>query len=1339
MTAATAAHMPETIKLQLRKPKSWHWELSTSKSSPNIILPVIQLYDYKGQLLVEAQDQGNTVRNVWGSNLGLNEDGRNGSSKRSRRLLRSRSDTSNFLVSPNTKTSTVSINPQERKRPTQRGDNSEKVGTSKEGGKDQRSYAVIRENGRGFWEHRRDKGVLVDEGVRTNPLEKSMSELLGEKRGHLSLSKGVERSKTAAEIRERRRHRRSKSDDLFRRKLRYNSSEESIKRAEMDGYRNFITANIPDDESQIRTGERDGDTATGRSKKPSRNRNRVMQTAETVSLDTGARNMELEEFLHNKRYTTRTSSAGTLIIPEESFKEIGDDVQKRRRGRRRDANTISSLLEAVAENKDKRRLETVPLSTTLSYPTLVNKNDGEISVDPGPRIFQTTGNKRHSRQTSDPTTLQTKCATFNRSPAFKGAQSTEKKSLITSNTTPTGLFYLRSEIFPFHGLLDHEIDKNNNFVLSKNNNNNSAIKNNPIAVVASSPNREIARQNCQNVASPPSVKQNNKKCRERTKVPKRRSRTIERASSSSSEEDRGVRKGHLIREHSAQREKTSGGPSTAVAETSADANDLLKLVRRLSYSYIGQRKAPNDGENAYQEVDDDVKMGANVSRHSAKGLGRRSQSSGSICNGGGGAGSGGKGRHPEGKICSSLPSYLDDRDKNGACNNNHDGKHHLDEVDRIPPIGDSAPLHWKFSDTQTICDQGYGSERSPEEEYPPNLTSLEQDSLQCHHHLEPHACYPFITPESTFLVKLSKGSRGLGLSVTGGVDSTGSWPGLIRIKRLFPHQPASSCGLLTVGDLLLEANGITLTGLTNYEALEVLRTAPNHVDLKICRPPPDVLNCVSPISEVPPPPPRREPPNNLNLPSNAYSTPEDDYYHGEFEITLKKIQGSLGFTLRKEDDSALGHYVRALVREPALTDGRIRAGDKIIAVNDVEICPMSHEQAVQFLRQCPEIVKLRLYRDSAQTPVATLSPTETTPRTSFSRKAHLRQEAVDMLNDLAGRKLCMNPEIYNRSMSPTSSPRRLRRQPFPSDASQRDYLPEGDYIPQQGDYIVSQGGPMGEYEIYHEQFHEGIIQKFPRPFDEDAFNSLFSMESEDGDRPNRPSSLELYNPNQTPVACRKPRFNFSLAHNAYELNNLDAEVLDAPNLKYNLCNEDVKTSDSEVHEPVSMPHIPIATTSNFSYKHPAYQSAHPQINSEPMAEPPQSVRPTTKTDDGTLRRRKNAAPEEKEVKLVQPVRMKEEYEILAIELNRGWNSRLGFSLQGAAGVTYVSAVHADSVAARDGRLKPGDRLIRVNDESIEHMTTSEIIDLLRIVRGPVCIVVSRVKSNEDCPRSNAEN
>lgn len=103
---------------------------------------------------------------------------------------------------------------------------------------------------------------------------------------------------------------------------------------------------------------------------------------------------------------------------------------------------------------------------------------------------------------------------------------------------------------------------------------------------------------------------------------------------------------------------------------------------------------------------------------------------------------------------------------------------------------------------------------------------------------------------------------------------------------------------------------------------------------------------------------------------------------------MTKVGGSLGFTLRKADSSALGHYVRALVREPALSDGRIRPGDKIVAVDGAPLSPMSHEEAVQLLRQCGPTVKLRLYRDLAQTPVSALSPTEPDhplrpPRTSL--------------------------------------------------------------------------------------------------------------------------------------------------------------------------------------------------------------------------------------------------------------------------------------------------------------------------------------------------------------------
>lgn len=88
----------------------------------------------------------------------------------------------------------------------------------------------------------------------------------------------------------------------------------------------------------------------------------------------------------------------------------------------------------------------------------------------------------------------------------------------------------------------------------------------------------------------------------------------------------------------------------------ADESRLLELVKRLST--------------------DHVKMGANVSRYSSKGLsGRRSQSSGSICNG--------KGRHAnssDSKMCGSLPSYLDDKNSKGCNNNLVCEKPPLDEV-----------------------------------------------------------------------------------------------------------------------------------------------------------------------------------------------------------------------------------------------------------------------------------------------------------------------------------------------------------------------------------------------------------------------------------------------------------------------------------------------------------------------------------------------------------------------------------------------------------------------------------------------------------------------------------
>jgi len=183
------------------------------------------------------------------------------------------------------------------------------------------------------------------------------------------------------------------------------------------------------------------------------------------------------------------------------------------------------------------------------------------------------------------------------------------------------------------------------------------------------------------------------------------------------------------------------------------------------------------------------------------------------------------------------------------------------------------------------------------------------------------ACHPdskICVSERAQHVPLRRGPRGLGLSVCGGADASAD--GLVRIKRLFPHQPAWQSGRLAPGDVLLAVNGVSLAGLSNHAALEVLRTATpaEKVVLTVVRPPPPAM-----ADNLPTPPPSPLPP----------PTPRRQDSVGELEVVLTKVHGSLGFTLRKEDSSVLGHYVRALVREPALSDGRVKPGDKIVAVS----------------------------------------------------------------------------------------------------------------------------------------------------------------------------------------------------------------------------------------------------------------------------------------------------------------------------------------------------------------------------------------------------------------------
>lgn len=52
-------------------------------------------------------------------------------------------------------------------------------------------------------------------------------------------------------------------------------------------------------------------------------------------------------------------------------------------------------------------------------------------------------------------------------------------------------------------------------------------------------------------------------------------------------------------------------------------------------------------------------------------------------------------------------------------------------------------------------------------------------------------------------------------------------------------------------------------------------------------------------------------------------------------------------------------------------------------------------------------------------------------------------------------------------------------------------------------------------------------------------------------------------------------------------------------------------------------------------------------------------------------------------------------------------------------------------------MKENEIFLQVNDESVENMSTAQIIDLLRIIRGAICLTVLRKEDEEDSPAAAA--
>jgi C-terminal processing protease CtpA/Prc len=89
---------------------------------------------------------------------------------------------------------------------------------------------------------------------------------------------------------------------------------------------------------------------------------------------------------------------------------------------------------------------------------------------------------------------------------------------------------------------------------------------------------------------------------------------------------------------------------------------------------------------------------------------------------------------------------------------------------------------------------------------------------------------PSFSASFTFEVSVQRNTLGLGFSIT--CDASDN---LVRIKKVFPMQPAWQTGRLRSGDVIVSADGIPLSGLPLRRALDVLRSGKRVTSLVVCR------------------------------------------------------------------------------------------------------------------------------------------------------------------------------------------------------------------------------------------------------------------------------------------------------------------------------------------------------------------------------------------------------------------------------------------------------------------------------------------------------------------------
>uniref|UniRef100_A0A5S6Q8E7 PDZ domain-containing protein n=1 Tax=Trichuris muris TaxID=70415 RepID=A0A5S6Q8E7_TRIMR len=303
------------------------------------------------------------------------------------------------------------------------------------------------------------------------------------------------------------------------------------------------------------------------------------------------------------------------------------------------------------------------------------------------------------------------------------------------------------------------------------------------------------------------------------------------------------------------------------------------------------------------------------------------------------------------KICNNGEALtqpfqkFEEADEEGVKEESTPALREITEADTVKDTGVEPLLsNWPSatSDISTATVRDVAATESAQANEPLDETTKHGDAV-------PEICQPSLTvgdpttdpilPERETLIEIDKGGKGLGLSLVGGSDTI---LGGIIVHEVYPDGAAARDNRLSAGDQLLEVNGRSLRDAPHELAISVLRQTPSKVQLLVYR-----------DSKMK---------SNLLEPKNIYDI---------FEVELNKKPGKgLGLSIvgrKHEPGIFIAEVVKGGITE---IDGRIMAGDQLLAVNGNDLTKVYQEEAATMLKTATGRIKLKLGRikTSAQQP-----------------------------------------------------------------------------------------------------------------------------------------------------------------------------------------------------------------------------------------------------------------------------------------------------------------------------------------------------------------------------------